>query len=672
MELSFALLELIRAESRESRAEILKTILTAQNGNVQIITLFLELLEYAGEVRDDWDHAVTRINMMIRKYFKVGNSERLQKVLKKALGINLKELPDDYGVIDLFAGMDNEIQGLNSSDKDGNLGETSDNGEKTKPSDHHASSNGSTNAGVSGNTTPKKGRNTGSRNVMNLDDLENNPLIKKIDIPDKVHPEEQRCPLCGTKMNILYDEVYSKELSIEVNIGLIRHHRNVYACPNHENHERKTSEIVRPKAQHSKLLSHSACSNRLLATIIWLKCSASLPLYRQERIFCEWSGGFRIPCKSMSSWIIEADEIAFRYVVKRLLYHLKQQDVIHVDETPLLVLRNGNSREDGTTGKSYLWAVASSKWAEQKIAAFAYFPGRAGAYADELLEGFNGAIETDEYAGYNHFAHRLLCWIHLNRKFKACLLDELGAYKGKEPTRLAHVLLLTAQLFNIEKECNDLTAEQRLKIRQEKSRPVVEDLFAYFHRLVDEKMILPKSNFMAAVKYGMNYENDFKAFLENGNYDISNNTVESNIRLIAVGRKNWMLSGSPAGARALADCYTMVETAAQNGLNPVRYLQYVLDNIRKIPGYRQHPEKLDSVLLPWLPEVEKACKAATAMQPAHAEENCEKADEGCHESAETDSETSAGREIINGVINGVRSAAIWLRGTMASAGNITA
>ena len=57
MELSFALLELIRAESRESRAEILKTILTAQNGDVQIITLFLELLEYAGEVRDDWAHA---------------------------------------------------------------------------------------------------------------------------------------------------------------------------------------------------------------------------------------------------------------------------------------------------------------------------------------------------------------------------------------------------------------------------------------------------------------------------------------------------------------------------------------------------------------------------------------------------------------------------------------
>ena len=168
MELSFALLELIRAESRESRAEILKTILTAQNGNVQIITLFLELLEYAGEVRDDWDHAVTRINMMIRKYFKVGNSERLQKVLKKALGINLKELPDDYGVIDLFAGMDNEIQGLNSSNKDGNLGETSDNGEKTKPSDHHASSNGSTNAGVSGNTTPKKGRIPSLRKLISL------------------------------------------------------------------------------------------------------------------------------------------------------------------------------------------------------------------------------------------------------------------------------------------------------------------------------------------------------------------------------------------------------------------------------------------------------------------------------------------------------------------------
>ena len=673
MEISSTLLELIRAESRESQAEILGAVLAEQNGGVQIITLFLEMLEYDNKLKGDLDHAHTVINAYARRIFGTNKSENLLKVLRKVLSADkLKEIAGDCGLVDLFAGQDTVVPGLDSSDKEDKSGEMSENEEKQDQTNHPAPDN--SNAGSSEKSKEKKGRKSGSRNVLNLDDLEKDPNIKKVDIADEEHPEYALCPVCGTPMKVLGEEVYSRELSVEVNVVLERHTRKVYACPNHENHKAETPEIVRPKAQHTKLLSHTACGNKFLATIIWLKCSASLPLYRQERIFYELmeagekATGFRIPNKSMSSWIIEADRIAFRYVVERLLYHLKQQDVIHIDETTMLVLRNENLRENGTRKPSYLWAAASSKWAEHRIAFFAYYPGRAGDYADEILEDYEGFIETDEYVGYNHFTHRLLCWIHLNRKFKECLMDELGSYKGKEPKMLAYVMILIAKVFSIEEECKNMTAEQRLKVRQEKSKPVVDELFAYFRRLVNERLILPKSNFMAAVKYGLNHEERFRAFLENGNFDISNNTVERNIRLVAIGRKNWMFAGAPSGAVALADCYSLVETAIQNGLNPVKYLQYVADNIQKVPGYRQHPERLDSILLPWCSGAVKACKTGPSIpQTDQAEGNSDIADAGCHESPETKPEASAGRKIINAVVNGVRNAAAWVLGTQAPA-----
>ncbi len=668
MEISSTLLELTRAESRESRAEILGAVLAEENGGVQIITLFLEAFDYINGLKDELTHTRT-VAKKFRDMIFGASSEQLEKILRKGLGADkLKEIAGDCGLFDLFAGQDKAVPGLDSPDQDGKSGEPSDTEEKQDQANPPAPDSGD--AGTSEKSKGKKGRKSGSRNVLNLDDLENDPLIQKVDIADEEHPKDALCPVCGTPMKVLGEEVYSRELSIEVKVVLERHTRKVYACPNHENHKIETPEIVRPEAQHTKLLSHTACGNKLLATIIWLKCSASLPLYRQERIFYEWmeagekATGFRIPNKSMSSWIIEADQIAFSYVAERLLYHLKQQNAIHVDETPMLVLRNENLQEDGTRKPSYLWAVASTKWAEHRIAVFAYYPGRAAIYADALLDDYEGLIITDEYKVYNHFTRRMLCWIHLDRKFKTCMKTELGAYTGKEPEMLAYVMARIAKVFSIEKECNNMTAEQRLKVRQEQSKPVVDELFAYFRKLVDERLILPKSDFMTAVKYALNFEDNFRVFLNDGYCDISNNTVESNIRLIAIGRKNWMFAGSPAGAVALADCYSLVETAIQNGLNPVKYLQYVADNIQKVPGYRKHPERLDRVVLPWCSGVVQACKAGTPMpEPGRTEENCAAADAGCLESPETKPEASAGRKIINAVVNGVRNAAAWVLGT---------
>ena len=148
MEISSTLLELIRAESRESQAEILGAVLAEQNGGVQIITLFLEMLEYDNKLKGDLDHAHTVINAYARRIFGTNKSENLLKVLRKVLSADkLKEIAGDCGLVDLFAGQDTVVPGLDSSDKEDKSGEMSENEEKQDQTNHPAPDN--SNAGSS-------------------------------------------------------------------------------------------------------------------------------------------------------------------------------------------------------------------------------------------------------------------------------------------------------------------------------------------------------------------------------------------------------------------------------------------------------------------------------------------------------------------------------------------
>lgn len=95
-------------------------------------------------------------------------------------------------------------------------------------------------------------------------------------------------------------------------------------------------------------------------------------------------------------------------------------------------------------------------------------------------------------------------------------------------------------------------------------------------------------------------------YLLDGNCSISNNLAENSIRPFTIGRKNWLFSGSPKGAEASAGIYTLVETAKANGLNPRKYIQYILSDI---PGsaFLQYPEFLEDYL-PWNPVIQKICR----------------------------------------------------------------
>lgn len=86
-------------------------------------------------------------------------------------------------------------------------------------------------------------------------------------------------------------------------------------------------------------------------------------------------------------------------------------------------------------------------------------------------------------------------------------------------------------------------------------------------------------------------------YLKDPRCEISNNRAENKIRPFTVGRKNWLFSDTPAGARASAVIYSIVETAKANNLAPRDYIQYLFENLPDME-IQTHPERLDQIL-PW-------------------------------------------------------------------------
>ena len=136
-----------------------------------------------------------------------------------------------------------------------------------------------------------------------------------------------------------------------------------------------------------------------------------------------------------------------------------------------------------------------------------------------------------------------------------------------------------------------MSPEERKEKRKTDTGEIVEELFVCFKKVLSK--LAQKGSTALAIKYALNNEVALKRFLEDGKIEIDNNAAERALRVVAVGRKNWLFAGSDEGGKAAADIYTVIESAKMNGLNPEWYLKKIMSviqdyNSQKIPD-----------LLPW-------------------------------------------------------------------------
>ena len=226
-------------------------------------------------------------------------------------------------------------------------------------------------------------------------------------------------------------------------------------------------------------------------------------------------------------------------------------------------------------------------------AVFFYSPDRGGAHPERHLAGYAGLMQADAYAGFSRLykANRkggpiieAACWAHGRRKFFDL------ARLTKAPVAAEAVKRIDV-LFAIEREINGLAPHERLRVRQERSRPLIVELEAW---LLEQRAKLSKNNDTTkAINYCLSRWDAFTRFLDDGRLCMSNNAAERELRAVAVGRRNWTFAGSDEGGRRAAAIYTLIATAKLNDIDPQAWLADVLARIN------DHNIQRLGQLLPW-------------------------------------------------------------------------
>ena len=409
--------------------------------------------------------------------------------------------------------------------------------------------------------------------------------------------EEQVCPCCNGPLHAMSTEVRRELKIIPAEVKVVEHVRHVYSCRRCEREATETPVIT--AAMPKPAIPGSLASPSALAFIMTQKYVDALPLYRQEQQFARL--GVDLPRQTMANWMLRAADDWLQPLFGRLREHLLAQPILHADETTLQVLR-----EDGRAAAtpSYLWLYRTGRDGPP-IVLYEYQRTRGGEHPRDFLAGFRGYLHVDGYPGYHKVAGATLvgCWAHARRKFHEAL-TALPDPKAKTAVAAREGLEFCNRLFAIEREIRDATPEERLKVRTEQSRPVV-DAFSAWLRM-QRPRVLPKSLLGQAIAYCLNQWEALGVFLQDGRLELDNNRSERSIKPFVIGRKNWLFSNTPRGAKASATIYSIIETAKENGLNPTAYLTWLFEELPQL-GDLKAPAALDQ-FLPWSESLPPACR----------------------------------------------------------------
>jgi len=423
-------------------------------------------------------------------------------------------------------------------------------------------------------TRKKPGRKPIDPNIPRVEEI--------IDIP-----ENEKICACGAQMTKIGEESSEKVEIIPQSIYVVKTIRPKYACRCCEGTEDEKKPAVRIAAPPAVIIPRSIASASLLSYIMIQKFQDHLPYYRQEQQFQRI--GIEISRQDMSNWqqqVYTRLEPLFELMKKAV----KSGPVIQMDETPVQVMG-----EEGRSDiqKSYMWLTRGGP-PKKPVILYEYRETRAGYHAQKILEGYQGYLQTDGYPGYDTAVRGMLgiihvgCFAHARRKF-------FEASKAtNKPQSAEEGIKYIRKLYDLEDKLRkeNLCENNFLMERKKQAQPILTAFREWLNKRDNE--VLSSSLLGQAVVYTLKQWDKLVAYLESPYLTPDNNACENAIRPFVLGRKNWLFSKSPKGAESSCGIYSLIESAKQNGLEPLKYLRKLFE---KAP-FALTPDDWEK-LLPW-------------------------------------------------------------------------
>ena len=409
----------------------------------------------------------------------------------------------------------------------------------------------------------------------------------------KLNPEET-CPNCEGKLKQIGKKVVRQEIKyVPAKLQLINYVQYTYMCKECEKENNTFVKSKIPKA----LLAHSFVSPSLATEVMYQKYYLGVPLYRQEKMWDD--KGLVLPRNMMANWNIKLSQYYLEPLYKLMLKEIKSEcNLIHCDETKLQCNKEPGRKAHSN---SYMWVIASGEQEKKKGIVFTYAQSRSAQTAEKLLKDFKGILVTDAYSSYNNVdcSKQANCFAHARRYFYESV--PLDSNKKMITTAYGYTGVKHCdKLFEIEREIAKLSVEEKIKVRQEKSKPILDAFFEWVTETLETK-IVTNNKLMKALTYAKNQRKELSEFLTDGRIPLTNSLAERAIRPFAVHRKNWLFADSVEGAKASGVMYSIVESAKANKLNIYKYINYLLEEIPQLEN--PSDEKIISKYLPWSEEL---------------------------------------------------------------------
>jgi transposase len=329
----------------------------------------------------------------------------------------------------------------------------------------------------------------------------------------------------------------------------------------------------------------------LLAHVLVSKYADHCPLYRQSGIYQR--EGIDLDRSTLADWVGKSTALLEPLAVA-VGRHVLAGQAIFADDTPLKM----QAKVKCTTARIWTYVRDERPWNSQAPPAawYRFSADRKGAHPADHLSHFKGWMHADGYAGFNELyrsgdIREVACMADIRRKFVDVFQSE-GSVIAEEAIRRI------ASLYAIEKDARGLPSDDRVQLRQERARPILDELESWLGAQLCK--ISGKSELAKAIRYGLTRIKKLRPYLDHGFLEIDNNPAERAMKPVAIGRKNYLFVGSEGGGKAAAIAYTLIETAKLNGVEPQAWLTHVLARIadHKIT-------RLDE-LLPWCYAAEAA------------------------------------------------------------------
>jgi transposase len=395
------------------------------------------------------------------------------------------------------------------------------------------------------------------------------PLLPRVGKIIDISEEEKTCA-CGVELVKIGEETGGTLHIIPQKIYVEKTIRIKYVCPECEGTGDEDKPAVRIAPVEPVIIPRSIVSASLLGYIIIQKYCDHLPYYRQEKQFERI--GVHVSRQDMSNWQRQAWEKLdpLHTLMERAV---KTGPVLQMDETTVQVMGE-EGRSD--TQKSYMW-LARGGPPEKPVILYEYHPTRSAIHAKIFLKDFSGYVQTDGYDGYdaaledrNDIIH-VGCFAHSRCRFFEA--SKVSAQPGSAEEGMNYIRSL--YLLENSLRVRDLEEREFLRERKERAEPILAAFKAWLDKRAGE--VPPSLLLGKAISYTLNQWDKLVAYLGSPYLTPDNNACENAIRPFVLGRKNWLFNKSPEGAEGSCGMYSLIETARQNGLEPLEYLRTLFE-----------------------------------------------------------------------------------------------